>query len=58
MCIKHIGHDLSFAQSVARKGFDWHDKNRLIYYNLFRVLITSEVPEHKKLAIQVLTKNC
>ena len=46
-----ISHDLAFAQSVAKKGFDWHDKDRRIYYNLFRILITSDQPDHKRLAI-------
>jgi hypothetical protein len=58
ICINEIGHDLSFAQSVAKKGFEWHDKDRRIYYNLFRILVSSNDAEHKKLAIQVLTKNC
>ena len=57
ICINEIGHDIAFAQKVANKGIEWHDKNskRLIYYNLFKRLLESENADHKKLAIQILT---
>lgn len=32
-------HTIKFAQSIARKGFEWHNKDRRIYYNLFKMLM-------------------
>ena len=60
ICIGEISHDIGFAEKVANKGFEWHDKNakKLIYYNLFKRLLDSKDPHHKKLAIQILTQNC
>jgi hypothetical protein len=60
ICIGEISYDIAFAEKVANKGFEWHDKSakKLIYYNLFKRLLDSKDPDHKKLAIQILTQNC
>mmetsp|Transcript_12185 Transcript_12185/g.18824 ORF Transcript_12185/g.18824 Transcript_12185/m.18824 type:complete len:245 (-) Transcript_12185:32-766(-) len=57
ICINEVN-DLQFAQSVARKGFEWHSKDRRIYYNLFKLLLETGDPLKKTLAIQILAKNC
>ena len=57
ICVDQIG-DFHFSQSVAKKGFEWHKKDRLIYYNLFKKLMDSKDQEDKKLALQVLVQNC
>ena len=56
ICIDEVK-DFQFAQSVARKGFEW-EKDRRIYYNLFRKLMATNDPENKKLALQILLQNC
>lgn len=61
ICVNEIK-DIQFAQRVAKIGFEWHDKDRLIYYNLFKRLILSSEVEgqegNKVEAIRILTKNC
>ena len=34
--------DIQFSLSVAKLGFNWHDKDRRIYYSLFTRLIDTQ----------------
>ena len=56
ICVKDIK-DIQFSLSVAKKGFEWHQKDRRIYYNLFTRLIETGDPDDRKMAIKILTKN-
>ena len=38
ICLKDVK-DVSFAKSLAKKGFEWHNKDRRVYYNLFKLLL-------------------
>ena len=40
ICVNEVK-DVKFSLSVAKRGFEWHDKDRRIYYNLFTRLIES-----------------
>ena len=64
ICVNEVK-DVQFSLSVAKRGFEWHDKDRRIYYNLFTRLIEStsyeteeERAENKSIAIKVLAQNC
>ena len=61
ICVNEVK-DVKFSLSVAKRGFEWHDKDRRIYYNLFTRLIESSKDEteekraeNKSIAIKVLT---
>lgn len=56
ICISQVN-DINFGLSLAKKGFEWHDKDRRIYYNLFTRLMSGS-EDHKALAIKVLSNNC
>lgn len=63
ICVNEVK-DVQFSLSVAKRGFEWHDKDRRIYYNLFTRLMESnyateeERAENKSIAIKVLAQNC
>ena len=57
VCIDQVK-DFNFATKVARKGFEWHQKDRRVFYNLFRKLVQTGDEENKKLAVQILVQNC
>lgn len=63
ICIDKV-QDFEFSLSVARRGFEWHNKDRRIYYNLFTRLmecknkISEDTLSNKEMAIKVLTRNC
>jgi hypothetical protein len=45
ICVNEVK-DVKFSLSVAKRGFEWHDKDRRIYYNLFtRLIESSEIEE-------------
>ena len=56
ICISEVK-DVNFAMSLAKKGFEWHDKDRRIFYNLFTRLMGS-TEENKLIAVRVLSNNC
>ena len=56
ICITDIN-DIDFAHKIAKKGFEWHNSDRRIYYNLFKKLVKTNDPDNIKQAKQVLAKN-
>ena len=56
ICISDI-QDLDFAHKIAKKGLEWHNSDRRIYYNLFKTLIKTNDPANIKQAKQILAKN-
>lgn len=58
MILDESSRDVSFAKKVAQLGCEWHDNNTLIWYQLFKTLITTKEPAMRQQAIQILSKNC
>jgi len=69
ICVQEV-EDVDFAQTLAKigvewlqrdhrmRGQDWHQNDRLIWYNLFKRLMEAGEAEQRAQAVQILTKNC
>jgi len=42
---------------VARKGFEWHGRDRRIYYNLAKMLLETGEAASKQMAVKILTEH-
>jgi len=47
ICINQI-EDENFIHLIAKKGFEWHNSDRRIYYNLFKKLMSTGDAEYTK----------